>query len=147
MPHLTLPITPNGGPLIDFVCGVSRPRAEALKKAGLPVPANINVKGLVDTGASITSIDPSILKALAVVSTGTIPLHTPSTKQGCPHVANQFDISLILVHTKAVRTWFALPVIEAELAHQGIHALIGRDVLRFCLMTYDGQAGTFALGF
>jgi hypothetical protein len=147
VPHLTLPITPTGGPLLDFVCGVSRPRAEALKKAGLPVPPNINVKGLVDTGASITSIDPSILKALSVISTGTIPLHTPSTKAGVPHVANQFDVSLILVHPKAIRTWFALPVIEAELIHQGIQALIGRDVLKCCLLTYDGEAGTFAIGF
>jgi hypothetical protein len=88
-----------------------------------------------------------VLKTLGVVSTGTIPLHTPSTKPECPHVANQFDVSLLLVHPKGTRTWLALPVIESELAHQGIRALVGRDILKFCLMTYDGQAGTFALGF
>jgi hypothetical protein len=107
----------------------------------------VSAKGLVDTGASITCLDPAILKALGVISTGTVPLHTPSTKSGVPHVANQFDISLILVHPMLTRTWVALPVIESELAHQGIQALIGRDILSFCLMTYDGQAGSFALGF
>ena len=146
MPHLTLQITPIG-PLVDFICGVSKPRADALQKEGLAVPTPVNVKGLVDTGASITSIDPSVLRLLGVVSTGTIPLHTPSTKPGCPHVANQYDVSLVLVHPMVTRTWFALPVIETELLHQGIQALVGRDVLHFCLMTYDGQAGTFTLGF
>jgi hypothetical protein len=45
------------------------------------------------------------------------------------------------------RTWTALAVIESELAHQGIQTLIGRDILFFCLLIYDGHAGTFALGF
>ena len=146
MPHLTLPITPLG-PLLDFVCAVSKPRADALTKAGLRVPPQVNVRGLIDTGASITGLNPAVLRTLGIVSTGTIPVHTPSTRLGAPHIANQFDVSLILVHPMFTRTWFALPVIESELAHQGIQALIGRDILSFCLMTYDGQAASFSLGF
>ena len=146
MPHLTLPITPTG-PLLDFICGLSTPRTDALQKAGLSVPAPIRVRGLVDTGASITGVDPQILRSLGAVSTGTVPLHTPSTKSAAPHIANQFDVSITLVHPMITRTWFAIPVIESELAHQGIQALIGRDILSFCLMTYDGQAGTFCVGF
>jgi hypothetical protein len=132
---------------LDFVCGISKPRAEALRKEGLAVPVPVSVKGLVDPGASITSIDPSILRILGVVSTGTIPLHTPSTKAGRPHVASQFDISFSLDHAMATRTWPALPVIESELLHQGIQTLIGRDILKSCLMAYDGEAETFAIGF
>jgi len=146
MPHLTLPIAPNG-PLLHFVVAVSKPRAEALVKAGMPVPTPVNVVGLIDTGASITSIDPAVLKALGAVSTGTIPLQTPSTKAAAPHIANQFDVSIHLVHRMITRTFHAVPVVEAELAHQGIQALIGRDILIFCLLTYDGEAGTFCLGF
>ena len=133
--------------MLDFVCGISKPRADALRKAGLSVPTAINLKGLVDTGASITCIDPLVLSSLGIVSTGTAPIHTPSTKPGSPHFANEFDISFVLSHPTSTRTWSALRVIEAELAHQGIQALIGRDILESCLMTYDGQAGTFALGF
>lgn len=146
MPHLTLPITP-AGPLLEFICSVSKPRAEALIKAGLPVPNPVTVRGLIDTGASITGIDPAVLKSLGAVSTGTVPLHTPSTKSAAPHIANQFDVSIHFVHPMITRTWHAVPVVESELAHQGIQALIGRDILAFCLMTYDGQAGTFCIGF
>lgn len=146
MPHLSLPIG-AGGPVLEFFVGVSQPRADALKRGGQPVPAPILVRGLIDTGASITSVDPSILRALGIVSTGTASVHTPSTKCGQPHTANLFDISLVLQHPMVNRTWFGVPVIEAELIHQGIHALIGRDILSFCLLTYDGQTQTFCLGF
>ena len=146
MPHLSLPVGP-GGPILDCFIGVSHARAEALKKALRPGPAPIQVRALVDTGASCTSVDPSILKALAIVSTGTVPVHTPSTTSGQPHVANQFDISVVLNHPMIARTFMALPVIEAALLHQGIQALIGRDILSVCLLTYDGQSQTFCLGF
>ena len=38
-------------------------------------------------------------------------------------------------------------VIECELASQGFFALIGRDVLSKCILTYDGPADRFILDF
>ena len=146
MPHLSLPISP-GGPILDCFIGVSNARAEALRRANQAVPVPIQVRALVDTGASCTGIDPSILSTLGIVSTGTTQVHTPSTTSGQPHVANQFDVSLILNHPMISRTFMAVPVIESALLHQGIQALISRDILAFCLLTYDGQAGIFCLGF
>jgi hypothetical protein len=127
--------------------GVSTPRSQALSAAGQPVPAPIVVTGLIDTGASCTSIDASILKNLAIPSTGTTPVHTPSTSATAPHVANLFDISLLLVHPLIRRSFNAMPVTESQLIHQGIQALIGRDVLSYCLFTYDGAGQNFCLGF
>jgi hypothetical protein len=146
VPHLTLQISPTG-PVLELFVGVSLPRSDALKKAGLPVPNPVKIRALIDTGASCTSIDPSVLKVLGVVSTGVIPIHTPSTVSGKPHLANQFDASLVLPHPLITRTFFAVPVIESALTHQGIQALLGRDILRFCLFAYDGEAQTFCLAF
>lgn len=146
MPHLSLPFS-GGAPIIDVLIGVSAPRADALKKANLAVPAPIPIRVLIDTGASCTNIDPGVLSKLGVVSTGTVQCHTPSTKSGQPHVANQFDVGLALIHPLITRSWGAVPVIESELAHQGIHGLLGRDILMHCLLTYDGQGGNFCLGF
>lgn len=136
-----------GGPTLEFYIGVSVPRANALTAAGKQVVPPILVRGLVDTGASCTSVDPSILTALGIVSTGTVPVHTPSTTSVAPHLANQFDISIILAHAKLSWQFHAVPIIESQLQHQGIQALIGRDILQNCLLTYDGQAGLFALAF
>jgi hypothetical protein len=118
-----------------------------LTTAGQPVPAAIPITGLIDTGASCTSIDVTFLRQLAIPETGTTAVHTPSTQANAPHPTSVYDISLVLVHPLIRRTFMAVPVIEANLIHQGIQALIGRDILAACLFTYDGQAGTFALGF
>jgi hypothetical protein len=146
MPHLSLPIS-AGGPIVEFFVGVSVPRANALRATGAPVPNPVLVRGLIDTGASCTSVDPSILNSLNLSPTGTIPVHTPSTVSGQPHLANQFDISVIFHHPKLTWQFHAIAVIQSELAHQGYQALIGRDILANCLFTYDGQGQFFCLSF
>jgi len=146
MPHLTVPFS-AGAPVIDLLVGVSNPRAAALRQAGQPVPVAVSVRALVDTGASCTNIDPTILKALGMPSTGTVACHTPSTRSGQPHIANQFDVSLCLIHPLLTRSFVAVPVLESDLCHLGIQALLGRDILMFCLLNYDGQSQSFCLGF
>src|ERR1700679_2633414 len=125
MPHLSLAISPRG-PLLQFLIGVSGPRATALSAAGQPIPPHIPITGLIDTGASCTSIDPSILIQLGIPTSGTTTVHTPSTQANAPHPVNLYDISLVLAHPLITRTFQAVPVIEANLIHQGIQALIGR---------------------
>lgn len=36
---------------------------------------------------------------------------------------------------------------ESHLLAQGIHGLLGRDVLAECHFTYDGDAGLYTIGF
>lgn len=131
---------------MDLAIGVSNPRAEALKKLSLPVPQLIVVRALVDTGASCTCVDPAILKQLNLTPTGSVPVHSPTTGQN-PVAQDQYDVSLTLMHAKLSLTIPSLPVIQSELAIQGIHALIGRDILKDCLLVYDGQLGVFTLAF
>lgn len=71
---------------------------------------------------------------------------TPSTGSQ-PHPCNQYDVSLVLLHPQLQLTFNSVPALESDLAHQGFHALIGREVLRRCLLVYDGQSGIFSLAF
>jgi aspartyl protease len=145
MPHLTLQFGP-AGPLLDVTIGVSAPREAALKKAGQPVPAPQVVRGLIDTGASISAIDPAVLTALSLVPTGQTTILTPSTGNQA-HPCNQYDVRLTLSHPDLSFYISALAVIQSTLQQQGIQALLGRDILGHCLLTYDGKAGIFILGF
>ena len=145
MPHVTLQISP-GGPIVDLLVGVSIPRAEALQRADQAVPNAVRIRGLVDTGASGTCVDPSCIRALDLSPTGQTAIHTPSTGETA-HICSQYDISLVLLHPRLKFTIQALPVIEASLSLQGIQALLGRDVLARCLFVYDGAAGIFTLAF
>jgi hypothetical protein len=145
VPHVTVQIAP-GGPLLDFRIGVSQARAQALQQSGLPIPQPLQIRGLVDTGASCSCVDPSALQGLGLTPTGQSPMLTPSTGTQ-PHYANVYDVSLILVHPALQLTMGNVAVAESELMVQGIQALIGRDVLKNCLLVYDGALGVFTLSF
>jgi len=145
VPHLTIQISP-GGPILDIQVGVSQARAQALQRAGRTVPNPIQIRGLVDTGASCTCIDPAVLQSLGLSPTGLVPMHTPSTGNQ-PHNMNLYDVSLILMHPALTLSLGNMAVGESQLSIQGIQALIGRDVLRRCLLVYDGQTGIFTLAF
>ena len=147
MPHFTLELGP-GGPELKAVVGVSQPRAEALTQAGKPIPKAVAIRALVDTGASGTCIDPSVLKSLGLTATGSTLVHSPTTR-GAAQPADQYDVS-ILIFGKATEPPLVVPslaIMESELLVQGIQGLIGRDILCNCLLTYNGAVGTFTLAF
>ena len=149
MPHFTLQLI-NEGPLVTAIAAASQARVAALTAAGQPVPNAVPMRALIDTGASCTCIDPSVLTSLQLAPTGTVTLNTPSTGSQ-PHVAYQYDISLVIPgpsagHAPLVFQNLAVCCTELLVA-QGFHALIGRDVLQHCVMTYNGSAGFFTLAY
>ncbi|HTA76756.1 MAG TPA: retroviral-like aspartic protease family protein [bacterium] len=144
MPHFTNKLTPSSGPLFDVVLNVSYPYLQQLKANGSPVPSMVPARALLDTGASGTVVDPSIIQKLAISPKGTGQFITPSTAN-VPHQAYTYDIALFLNHQGYSKPFLTLPVAELKLAHQGFEVLIGRDVLDKCLFIYDGPSRIFTL--
>ena len=138
-----------GAPVIDAVVYVSPERIVALHAANKPVPNPIQIRDLIDTGASCTCVDPSVMKDLEIEARGKAAVHTPSTKGKAPHEANQFDVVVVIPVSPGSPPLISgtIPVIEAELEHQGYKALIGRDILSKCLLYFDGKGKFFTLGF
>jgi len=147
MPHFCRQFT-NGAPIILALLRVSQPRAAALTAAGQQIPPAQLMNALVDTGASCTCVDPTIIQALGLTPTGNTSIHTPSTG-ATPHFTDQYDASLRIYSTTTQPPLEIplIPVIASDLHAQGIDALIGRDVLRFCLLNYDGQSEFFTVAF
>lgn len=129
------------GPLCQVRIGVSDPVAEELQKENKPVPNPVEVTAIIDTGASGTVINPSIVENLGLVVRGTIDISTPSTKT---HPCNLYDISLLFPNRVRISL---IPVIEAPLEGQNIQCLIGRDVLAMGVFIYVGYNNTFTLSF
>ena len=148
MPHFTLTLS-AAGPLVDAFVIVSEARRQALLAAHQQVPPPIAIRALLDTGASHTCIDPSVLTSLALTPTGSVLCNTPSSGNQ-PHQADQYDIGLIIPGPKGgvplIRP--TLPVMESHLfQQQGFHSLIGRDVLAGCVLTFNGTAAFFILAY
>jgi hypothetical protein len=109
VPHLTLSTDVNGGPIIAAWLNPSTPRLQAMKSAGLPMPAPIPVNFLVDTGASCTAVDEDIITALGVAATGQTPILTPTTG-GKPENRLVYDVAVILYHADNSRYFHTIPV-------------------------------------
>ncbi len=90
-----------------------------------------------------------MLQDLGLTPTGTIDFVTPSTGQDVV-TTDTYDIDLAIYRTPNDPPLLMpnLRVAACELfLKQGIHALIGRDVLRKCILVYNGDIGMFSLGF
>lgn len=74
---------------------------------------------------------------------------TPSTRDG-PVQADEYDCGIIIYASTSENPYMIrnIPVVEAPLfERQGFHALIGRDVLKNCVLIYDGERGVYTLAF
>lgn len=149
MPYFTRQAAPNGSLIVIAMIGVSQARRAALIADGQPVPNAIQIQAMIDTGASCTCIDPSVLNQLSLTPTGSTTVNTPTTGQ-TPAVADQYDVSVTIYATdeQPPLVHHTMPVLKSELLiAQGFHALIGMDVLKGCLLTVDGMNHLFSLAY
>ncbi|MFN0018259.1 MAG: aspartyl protease family protein [Pirellulaceae bacterium] len=83
----------------------------------------MKVSGLLDTGASCTCIDPSVIQQLGIPPSGVTSIVTPSTGI-IPVVCDQFDVSLALLLDKGrLHVIDTPPVIQSNLSRYGHHVL------------------------
>ena len=103
------------------------------------VPAPISGLLLIDTGAASTCVDAAAAErgGLAVVDTGLMSSATHENHE-VPVFAAKIDIPGF-VAINATRC------MGANLASQGIVALLGRDILRSTVLIYNGPAGTISI--
>jgi hypothetical protein len=146
MPHFTLAISAQG-PIVDAGIMVSTARQQALENAGLEVPSAQIVKALIDTGAGISGVDPSILLALGLTPTGEAEIHTPSTG-GVPVKTPTYDVRIAILAGRAGDLHFVsetVQVTSTDLTAQGLQVLIGRDILKSCILHFNGADAVFSL--
>jgi len=119
---------------------IGTPVEEVLKKSGDSLPDPVLVKGMIDTGATGTVIQPEIAKKLRLQPVGVVTISTPSS-ENVP--CYQYIVRLIFPSNVIVEAI----AVEAPLKGQHIQCLIGRDVLAHGVLVYTGYINQFSLSF
>jgi hypothetical protein len=144
MTNISLMIGANGA-IVPALVSVSQPQRTAMNTLGMPIPQPAVCGLLLDTGASLTAIDNTIIVNQGLVPTGLIFVNTAGGALPVP--ALTYAIGLLLPSTAGPgQTYFpALPISSIDIAPGAANGLLGRDVLAFSLMTYAGFANTLLL--
>jgi hypothetical protein len=138
--------------VVNALVGVSDARARALTDAGQLLPTAVSIRALIDTGASCTCLDPTVIASLGLPPTGSASIFTPSTG-ATPHATDQFDVAIAIpsAQGQAPLVFPIIPVVASNLSMQGIQALFGRDILGRCVLVYNGgfpgTTGLFTIAF
>jgi hypothetical protein len=148
MPFLKLPISPHG-PLVDLQFSWSTADVRVARQAGRPIPAPIDVPGIIDTGAELTCLDSGIVSQLNLVVAAVVLTNVPAL--GGQSFVFKYEIVFRLLHPSGNRAddleISTLRIASLDLGPVGYKALIGRDVLELCDFTYRGPAGEFELNY
>lgn len=132
------------GPIIKADLTITPSHRDALVAAGQPIPAPVNCRFLIDTGADGTVVkhefaeraglklinDSMALKGVGIDTTGRAYMGRIMFRQPSRVLANA-------VHSMYVDT----QVMSATLQGNVIDGLIGRDVLQHFQLSYDGKTG------
>ena len=113
-------------------------------RAVLPASEPITTLAEIDTTIVTTRIMEGVATSLGLTPTGTVRI-TSST--ALAYETYRYSIRLVLPEHNIA---FQVPAIEVPYLlrpHARIQCLIGRDILRYGILTYNGHANTFSLAF
>ena len=97
---------------------------------------------MIDTGASVTAVEESVLLALGLLATDIVETTVPGGQSLQPLYACDVSFPGTPIPTIPVN-----PVVGIRLAGLRYFALIGRDLLQQCQLTYNGAEGFWTLAF
>jgi len=128
------------GPVINVGVAVAESLEQQLRHVGAAVPQPRTVLGLIDTGASTSTITPELVADLDIKPHDKVVMATPGRRVRVP----RYHVRLVFPPNGFVVKTFALMV---PLGNTQLHCLIGRDVLAHADFRYDGRFGRFGLAF
>jgi hypothetical protein len=122
---------------------------EILKRRRLRqvLPAPIDLDALIDPGAEVSCVDPAAIRSLSPPAATVIPTNAPSVSGLGFSVQRAVALTILdPQQTPGNNIFFPdTSLTELILNTVSLQALIGRDLLTYCVFVFDGPANTFTL--
>jgi hypothetical protein len=127
------------GALLNVQISVPKALADQLTAQGQQVPPPQSAVGMVDTGASISTISERVASAAGLQSTGSVPI------SGVGGTADRPVMSAAITLPEYGVSVDPIEIVAVSINAPGFEILIGRDVLAALELRYTGYQGLFAL--
>ena len=136
MPVVNTIIDPNLGPVLDVLIGFD---PNYRSGAPLTLPSQ-PLRALLDTGATISSIDERLARTLNLTVVDSVKQTGISGEVEC-------DVCLAQIEVPSLQVIFNGRFATLPLAEEGqpYSAILGRDILRYFRMQYDGPTDTLTI--
>jgi predicted aspartyl protease len=137
------------GPVLQVLVEVPTPLAASFRTAGTPVPQPASGLALIDTGATCSAVDDSVVQALGVQPIGVVNVGTAGgiRQQAVYSARFSFPGSNIPAMEFAQLTGVDLRGHVVPHLSIPLIALIGRDILSKFVMIYNGPNASITLAF
>jgi len=134
----------QSGPTFDIEITVPSALEHQLIAKGIVVPPPVKGQALIDTGATFSAVDESIMETLGIPPVGMIQSGTAGGK----YTLNQYPAKLTFINIGELSLSFEpMRATGANLTGQPYIALIGRDVLTGIILVYNGSLGVVNIGY
>lgn len=122
---------------------VSPPEALAnlLTSQGKPLPQLVTGSALVDTGASCCCVEERLLQQLQLLPIGQVSVSSPTGNR----LQNVYFTRLTFPGSPIPP--LEIPVVGVQMNQGKVISLIGRDLLRHCVLIYNGPMGSYTISF
>lgn len=127
------------GALLQVQIGVPAAMAQQLRAEGKPVPPPQTAIGMIDTGASISTVSDAIAAAAGLQSVGSVPI------SGVGGTAERPVMSAMVGLPEYGVSVDPIEIVAVSINAPGFEILIGRDILQALELKYTGPHGIFNL--
>jgi hypothetical protein len=137
-------------PLVPVKIGISGPAKAYFDQQLDPYPPDLEVTALIDTGATVTVIDQTIVHRLRLLQRGECTVRGFDSQMHASEHSRRYpnyDVSLTILAAQGepqpVVICPAVQVIGTDIGHDRFQILLGLDVLRHCTLFMHLADGHF----
>ena len=129
------------GLLLEVEVAPPQALASVLTSQGKPLPQFVTGSALVDTGASCCCVEETLLQQLELQPVNQVNVSSPNGNR----LQNVYFVRLAFPGSPIPP--LEIPVVGVQLNQGRTISLIGRDLLRHCVLIYNGPMGSYTISF